>query len=77
MSLPEVAILIPTYNRRKIVNQAVDQLQKNLKYEGQVLILIGDDSDERAGYAFDPAFVQQYPHGVFAYSKHERKGTRR
>lgn len=71
--LPDIAVLIPTYNRKKILSQSIDLLQKNLKYEGQVLILIGDDSDERA-YAFDNAIVQQYPHGIFSFKNEPRLG---
>lgn len=43
--LPEVVILIPTFNRGELLNENLRLLGKNLKYRGKVRILVGDDSD--------------------------------
>src|SRR5690242_9305718 len=58
--LPEVAILIPTYNRRQVVMKNIESLNQNLRYDGKVQMLIGEDSDNndlafcyRPGYAIN------------------------
>jgi GT2 family glycosyltransferase len=43
---PTVAVLIPTFNRGELLNQNLRYLGANLKYEGSVKILVGDDSND-------------------------------
>lgn len=45
-NLPPVAVLIPTFNRGELLNQNLRFLGANLKYDGPVKILVGDDSDD-------------------------------
>lgn len=49
--LPTVAVLIPTYRRKEVLKQTINLIQTNLKYKGEVFILIGDDSvSEEEGF---------------------------
>lgn len=43
--LPEVTVMIPTFNRGELLNENLRELGANLKYEGAVRILVSDDSD--------------------------------
>lgn len=43
---PVVAVLIPTFNRGELLNENLRFLGANLKYEGAVKILVGDDSND-------------------------------
>lgn len=45
-NLPKVVVLIPTYNRREVVTRSINLLLNNLKYQGEVKILVGEDSDQ-------------------------------
>lgn len=60
-----LAVLIPTFNRPSIVQRTVDQLLSNLRYQGQLLIYVGDDSDnddtKRALHGYPAAMVVPAP----------------
>ncbi len=43
---PAITVIIPTYNRSKILVQTFDRLMGNLRYSGKLQILIGDDSTD-------------------------------
>jgi len=43
---PDVAVIIPTYNRVKILIDTIWLLEKNLHYSGQLHYFIGNDGDE-------------------------------
>lgn len=43
---PDVAVLIPSYNRAQIVRRTVELLRANLRYSGRVNILVGCDGDD-------------------------------
>lgn len=43
---PLVSVLIPTYNRPAILQGTVDRLRLNLRYAGQLQIIVGNDGDE-------------------------------
>lgn len=42
---PDVAVLIPTYNRAAIVVQTIALLRKNLRYSGRISYYVGIDGD--------------------------------
>jgi len=46
MEWPDVAILIPTYNRAQIVKQTVSLLLRNLQYSGFAFVIVGCDGDD-------------------------------
>jgi len=60
-----LAVLIPTYNRPAIVQRTVDLLLSNLRYQGQLIIYVGDDSDnddtKRAVHGYPAAMVIPAP----------------
>lgn len=60
-----LAVLIPTYNRPNIVQRTVDLLLSNLRYQGQLLIYVGDDSTnddtKRAVSGYPAAMVVPAP----------------
>lgn len=43
---PDVAVLIPTYNRAQIVRRTVELLITNLHYSGRVSVCVGCDGDD-------------------------------
>lgn len=43
---PTVAVLIPSFNRGELLNRNLRLLGANLKYQGAVKILVGDDSND-------------------------------
>lgn len=43
---PDVAVLIPTYNRSKIVKRTIELLRKNLRYSGKVTVTVGVDGTD-------------------------------
>lgn len=43
---PDVAVLIPTYNRAQIVKRTVELLITNLRYSGRLHVAIGCDGDD-------------------------------
>lgn len=47
---PDVAILIPTYNRVQILIQTITLLEQNLRYSGVKRYFIGNDGDEVIKY---------------------------
>lgn len=51
--LPEVAVIVPTYNRGELLKENLWHLSQNLRYEGHVVVVIGDDSDQDE-LAFNP-----------------------
>lgn len=42
---PTVAVLIPSFNRGELLEENLKYLSKNLKYAGEIKVVIGDDSD--------------------------------
>lgn len=76
--LPDIAVLIPTYNRREILTKGLNLLRENLKYEGKIKVFVGDDSDnEDLAYCSvkDNSFVEDYGNfEIFAYHNVERRG---
>lgn len=50
---PDVAVLIPTYNRVKILIDTIWLLEKNLHYSGKLQYFIGNDGDESIKHALD------------------------
>lgn len=72
--LPDVCVLIPTYNRGKLLDENLGYLSENLKYEGNVKILIGDDSDSDE-LAFNQENRYHFCKYQVAYQRHSpRKG---
>lgn len=61
--LPPVAILIPTYERRAILDWTIRLLSTNLTYAGELSILVGDDSAKPTLGAAVPENVNYYFHG--------------
>lgn len=47
MSLPAIAVIIPTYDRQEIVTRTVELLLENLIYDGPLTIYVSSDSGER------------------------------
>lgn len=47
---PDVAVLIPTFNRAQIVKRTVELLVANLRYSGDVNIFVGCDGDDDTPY---------------------------
>lgn len=45
MPLPNLAVIVPTYNRPDIVRTCILRLQEHLHYSGSVTYLVGDDSE--------------------------------
>jgi glycosyltransferase involved in cell wall biosynthesis len=43
---PDVAVLIPTFNRAEIVSRTVELVASNLRYSGHVAIYVGCDGDD-------------------------------
>jgi GT2 family glycosyltransferase len=43
---PDVAVLIPTFNRAEIVSRTVELIASNLRYSGHVHIIVGCDGDD-------------------------------
>lgn len=43
---PDVAVLIPTFNRAEIVSRTVDLVASNLRYSGHIAICVGCDGDD-------------------------------
>lgn len=55
--LPTVAVIVPTFNRGALLEENLQYLSKNLKYEGEVRVIIGDDSDQDE-LAFNPVTTE-------------------
>lgn len=47
---PTVAVLIPTFERPEVLRETINLILKNLKYQGRVKILVGDDSHEQISF---------------------------
>lgn len=47
---PSVIVIIPTFNRKAILTQTINLLQKNLKYSGPWRVLVGEDSTDPEEY---------------------------
>ena len=45
MRIPDIAVLIPTYNRPDVLAHTVQLLQRHLIYDGTIRYYIGNDSD--------------------------------
>ena len=43
--MSNIAVLLPTYNRPKILAQTIEKLRKNLTYDGYIQYYIGNDGD--------------------------------
>lgn len=43
---PDVAVLIPTFNRAEIVSRTVELVASNLRYSGHIAIFVGCDGDD-------------------------------
>lgn len=50
---PTVAVLIPTFNRGELLIENLKYMSQNLKYAGEVKVIVGDDSDNDQ-LSFDP-----------------------
>ena len=72
MPLPKVAVLIPTYNRGRLLTENLGYLGQYLKGLVDITLFIGDDSDDDT-LAFDcPGIDCKFP---LYYERHaERKG---
>lgn len=46
MTWPDVAVLIPTFNRAEIVSRTVELIASHLRYSGRVSIYVGCDGDD-------------------------------
>lgn len=53
MEWPNLSVIIPTYNRPKILETTIRQLMCNLRYDGKISYLIGNDGDTIDAIALD------------------------
>jgi GT2 family glycosyltransferase len=62
---PDVAVLIPTYNRAQIVRETVELLRLNLRYSGDVHIYVGVDGTDHTSLLLEDmgCFVLPNPAG--------------
>lgn len=62
---PDVAVLIPTYNRAQIVRRTVELLIANLLYNGRLFICVGcDGDDDTPDILRDLGYVSRGPAGA-------------
>jgi glycosyltransferase involved in cell wall biosynthesis len=70
--LPAIAVLIPTYNRGDLLRENLKYLKENLKYQGSISLIIGDDSDDNSQAAKPFSGFIDFP---FQYVRHNpRRG---
>ena len=56
----DLTVIIPTYNRSEILEETIALLRENLRYDGKVRVLIGDDSGRVIHNKPDPD-IKQFP----------------
>jgi glycosyltransferase involved in cell wall biosynthesis len=65
---PTVAVLIPTFNRGELLIENLKYMSQNLKYRGEIKVIVGDDSDnDELAFNPDPAGLIAFP---ISYERH-------
>ena len=46
--MEKLTVILPTYNRHETLRKTIEHILWHLKYRGEILFLVGDDSDDSA-----------------------------
>jgi len=61
MNWPTIGVIIPTFQRHEIVKQTVGLLQGNLRYSGEIKIMVSEDGPRLPSIPLDDVMVVKGP----------------